>query len=87
MTTFMALFEVRTDNNPLTYVLTSAKLDATGHRWIAALSSYNFSLVTEVANRTMMPMGCHDFLETSKSCLMKAICFAQTVTAKPSAAA
>ena len=38
-------FTVRTDNNPLTYVLTTAKLDATGHRWLAALSSYNFSLV------------------------------------------
>lgn len=37
-------FEVRTDNNPLTYVLTSAKLDATGHRWLAALSTYEFSL-------------------------------------------
>ena len=37
-------FDVRTDNNPLTYVLSSAKLDATGHRWIAALSSYNFTL-------------------------------------------
>lgn len=36
--------EVRTDNNPLTYVLTSAKLDATGHRWLAVLSTYNFSL-------------------------------------------
>ena len=34
-------FTVRTDNNPLTYVLTTAKLDATGHRWLAALSSYN----------------------------------------------
>ena len=38
-------FIVRTDNNPLTYVLTTAKLDATGHRWLAALSSYDFSLV------------------------------------------
>jgi transposase InsO family protein len=37
-------FTVITDNNPLTYVLTSAKLDATGHRWLAALSSYNFSI-------------------------------------------
>ena len=36
---------VLTDNNPLTYVLTSAKLDATGHRWIAALASYNFSIM------------------------------------------
>ena len=32
------------DNNPLTYVLTSAKLDAIGHRWLAALSTYNFSI-------------------------------------------
>ena len=38
-------FTVRTDNNPLTNVLTTAKLDATGHRWLAALSGYNFSLV------------------------------------------
>ncbi|KAM8977315.1 multidrug and toxin extrusion protein 2-like [Pelodytes ibericus] len=39
-----ATFEVRTDNNPLTYIQTTAKLDATGHRWLAALSSYSFSL-------------------------------------------
>ena len=38
-------FDVCTDNNPLTYVLTSAKLDATGHRWLAALSSLNFKLI------------------------------------------
>ena len=37
-------FTVITDNNPLTYVLSSAKLDATGHRWLAALSTYTFSL-------------------------------------------
>ena len=33
-----------TDNNPLTYILTTAKLDATGHRWVAALSNYTFSI-------------------------------------------
>lgn len=37
-------FTVITDNNPLTYILTSAKLDATGHRWLAALGAYNFSI-------------------------------------------
>lgn len=37
-------FEILTDNNPLTYVMTSAKLDATGLRWVAALSLYNFSI-------------------------------------------
>ena len=37
-------FEVFTDNNPLTYVLTTAKLDATGQRWIANLANYNFRI-------------------------------------------
>lgn len=38
-----AEFEVVTDNNPLTYVNTTAKLDATGQRWMAALANYNFT--------------------------------------------
>ena len=37
-------FEVFTDDNPLTYVLTSAKLDACGQRWVAKLANYNFSI-------------------------------------------
>ena len=37
-------FDVYTDNNPLTYVLTTAKLDALGHRWIAGLANYNFHI-------------------------------------------
>ena len=37
-------FEVLTDNNPLTYVLTPAKLDACGQRWVAKLANYNFSI-------------------------------------------
>ena len=36
-----ATFEVVTDNNPLTYVFSTAKLDATGQRWLAELSNYN----------------------------------------------
>ncbi len=39
-----AKFTVRTDNNPLTYVLTTAKLNATGHRWLAALTTYDFNV-------------------------------------------
>lgn len=38
-------FSVRTDNNPLTYVLTTAKLNATGHRWLAALTTYDFDIL------------------------------------------
>ena len=33
------------DNNSLTSVLITGKLDATGHRWIAALSSYTFGII------------------------------------------
>lgn len=38
-------FTVITDSNPLTYILTSAKLDATSYRWLAALSTFAFKLV------------------------------------------
>ena len=37
-------FDIYTDNNPLTYVLTTAKLDAMGHRWVTSLANYNFHL-------------------------------------------
>ncbi len=37
-------FEVYTDNNPLTYILTTAKLNATGHRWVAELADFNFTI-------------------------------------------
>ena len=36
-------FIVYTDNNPLTYILTSVKLDATGHHWLAKLTNDNFA--------------------------------------------
>ena len=38
-------FIVTTDHNPLTYIQTSAKLDAVGHRWMAELGTYNFTVV------------------------------------------
>jgi hypothetical protein len=34
---FGNIFRVLTDNNPLTYALTTANLDATEHKWLAAL--------------------------------------------------
>ena len=37
-------FEVYTDNNLLTYILTTAKLDPTGQRWVAGLANYNFKI-------------------------------------------
>ena len=34
-------FDVYTDNNPLTYVLTATKLDAASHCWVVSLVNYN----------------------------------------------
>ena len=37
-------FVVQTDNNWLTYIFSSANLDAARQRWVAQLASYNFAL-------------------------------------------
>lgn len=37
-------FHVVTDSNPLTYLVTSAKLSATDHRWLSSLASFDFSI-------------------------------------------
>ena len=37
-------FTVKTDNNPLTYIMSTPNLDATGHRWVAALAQYNMKI-------------------------------------------
>ena len=37
-------FVVYTDNNPLTYILSSAKLNATGQRWVSELADFNFKI-------------------------------------------
>ena len=37
-------FLIRTDNNPLTYVVTTPNLDATGHQWVGTLTNYNFNI-------------------------------------------
>ncbi|CAB3993509.1 Hypothetical predicted protein [Paramuricea clavata] len=37
-------FTVYTDNNPLTYILSSAKLNATGLRWVGELADFNFTI-------------------------------------------
>ena len=38
------IFDVYRDNNPITYVLSTAKFYAMGHRWIAGLANYNFHI-------------------------------------------
>ena len=37
-------FVICMDNNPLTYIFSTANLDAAGQRWVAHLTSYNFAL-------------------------------------------
>ena len=37
-------FLVRTDNNPLKYIMATPNLDAIGHQWIGALAKFNFKL-------------------------------------------
>ena len=37
-------FLVKTDNNPLTYIMTTPNLDATGHQWVGAPAKFNFQL-------------------------------------------
>ena len=37
-------FTMLTDNNPLTYILTTPNFDALGHRWVAALAGYNMTI-------------------------------------------
>ena len=38
-------FVVITDNNPLTYVLISAKLDANSQGWVSSLATYDFNIL------------------------------------------
>ena len=51
--------EVKTDNNPLTYIFEEAKLDAVGHRWVASLSNYDFNLTYRagIANGDADPLS------------------------------
>ena len=37
-------FLIRTDNNPLIYVMMTPNLDATGHQWVGSLANYNFKI-------------------------------------------
>ena len=47
-------FSVLTDNNSLKYVMSSAKLDAAGQRWVSRLAAYDFD---GGARATPMPMS------------------------------
>ena len=56
-------FDMYTDNNPLTYVLTTAKLNAASHCWVGSLVNYNFQLYylagkTNIDKDTFLRLSC-----------------------------
>ena len=62
-------FLIRTDNNPLTYVMMTPNLDATGHQWVGSLANYNFKIeylkgcdnsTTDVLSRMTEQLGDDD---------------------------
>ena len=64
-------FDVYTDNNPLTYILTLAKLDATGQRWVASLANYDFRIFyksgktnVEADTLSCIPRDSHTLIDT-----------------------
>ena len=61
-------FVVCTDNNPRTYIFSSANLDAAGQCWVARLASYNFSLEYQKGKDNTVA----DFLSQMNECLPKA---------------
>ena len=46
-------FTVLMDSNPLTYLLTTAKLDAASYRWLSALSTFSFQLQYRAGKRNI----------------------------------
>ena len=71
-------FDVFTDNNPLTYVLTSAKLDACDQRWVAKLANYNFSIryrcgvsntEADALSRIKWPEALSDNVDINNGCM------------------
>ena len=60
-------FVVCMDNNHLTYIFSSAHLDVAGHRWMASLANYNFSLEYQKGKDNTVA----DFLSRMENCLPK----------------
>ena len=58
-------FVVCTDNKPLTYIFSTANLDAAGQRWVAHLTSYNFALEYQKGKDNTVA----DFLSRMDDCL------------------
>ena len=73
-------FIVYMDNYLLTYVLTSEKLDKTGHQWVASLTNYNIALRyksakvnVDAATLSHIPLEDHD--QKTKADTVKVLIF------------
>ena len=67
-------FSVFSDNNPLTYILTSARLDATRHRWVSELADFNFQIFykpghlnKDADGLSRMPLDTDQYMEQCSS--------------------
>ena len=81
-------FEVYTDNNPFTYVFSTAKLDATGHRWLADLSNYNFTITYRSGRNNADADGLSRISHKEETTtvfpdVLKAICQSMTIIHDP----
>lgn len=88
-------FEVITDNNPLTYIFTKAKLDATSQRWVGALANYDFRisyrsghLNGDADGLSRKPVVFNDTVKAICLSVMASVPYCQSVTmdASPSSA-
>ena len=82
-------FTVYTDNNPLTYVLTSAKLNATSLRWVGELADFRFDVKyrpgksnIDADTLSRQPLNIGDYIElcchqNSPEVVQATICSAQ----------
>lgn len=62
-------FTIYTDNNPLTYIMSTAKLNAVGHRWVGELSDFRFNIkyrpgTVNVDTLSRLPLDIDHYIST-----------------------
>lgn len=75
-------FTIYTDNNPLTYVMTTAKLNAVGHRWVGELSDFRFDIKyrpgksnIDADTLSRLPLDIEAYTEScTKECSQDVVC-------------
>ena len=59
-------FLVKTNNNPLTYIMTTPNFNATGHWWVGALARFDFQLAYQIGHNNTVA----DALSHITTCLI-----------------